>query len=90
MIIENNSQTEGFVFFLRVKEKTEYISIDPGKYVFIDESDWKIDDLKKLYDLVQENEGMRMISNRKSYNIGTERPTKEEFVNRFEIMDMDE
>lgn len=89
MIIENTSSTEIVPFYLHIGEKSEYVTIAPGKYIFIDESNWKIEHIKEFVEHIQEDTNANIVGNRKNYDIGTKHPTKEEFIDRFDLMDME-
>lgn len=89
MIIKNTSEVEIVSFFIRTT-KSEYVTIEPGKYIFIDESIWELSNLKNLIEILQKDCNIEILGDRKNYDIETKPPTKEEFVNRFEIMDIEE
>ncbi len=89
MIIENISQTEEVFFYFHNEGKSEFVSIEPGKYIFIDESNWTVDNVKTFVEHLREDENIRFIGNKKNYDIGTKHPTKEEFIDRFDLMDME-
>lgn len=90
MIIENTSSTEVVSFFLRTGGKSEYVTIDPGKYIFVDESSWEVEHVKEFVEHIQKDNDINIVGNRKNYDIGTKHPTKEELTDRFDLIDLEE
>lgn len=89
MIIKNISEIEKVSFILHLT-KVEYVTIEPGKYIYIDESSFTSDFLGTFTSGLEKDYNIEIEGDRKNYKIGTEPPKKEEFVNRFEIMDIEE
>ena len=70
MIIENTSKTQLIAFYLRIEDKTEYMSIEPGKYIYVNESNWDLKTLTELSKLVGKDDDLRIRGDRKNYDIG--------------------
>ena len=91
MIVENISQTTVVSFYLHVEGKSEYITIEPGKYIFINETNWTVENIKNFVEHIQADKGdIKIIGTRKNYDVGTKHPTKEELTDRFDLIDLDE
>ena len=94
MIIENHGSTRLLINL----PSREYITVDGGKAVYIDEKEEfsKLEDFKKFFEKTKEDKDVRIIGDRKTYDIGENIPKKyeeEERIknikkNKFENLDI--
>lgn len=97
MIIENTSKHKTTFFYMcrdgDMSNGAEVVTIMPESFVYIDESKWNLNNLKAAMDSLKEldtNNDLVIKGDRKNYPIGYEHPKREEFIDRTDLIDLDE